>query len=901
MNPQLPTAQNPRKGRRPNPGHWQKIATAATVAALAPGLILAAPAGAAPEPDKNDSKSEQGPRGMKRNVGPDGKPRLDFAPDPLSAPAASGVTQPEPDTPLDKSKLVPLAVKGMTKTAEGITLDLGGKTGYIRLLAPDLAHIAVVEPGQPAPQSPAILKKDWAPVDFTLTETPKEYTLKAAELTVEVTKAPFGVRMRDAQGRILSEDDLTHGSGYESGKPYAFKKTKPGEHFYGFGEQSGELDKRGGSLGMWNTDAYAYTKDTKYLYTAIPFFMGLTNGQAYGMLFDNTHRTYFEMASENEGYYYFYANGGPLSYYFFSGPGMPEILERYTELTGRFKQPPQWSLGLHQSKWGYTEADLRNVAATYREKKIPLDVLHLDIDYMDAYRVFTWGDGSADPGDTNREHGGIIKDPKGFNDDLAAMGLHSIAINDPAVKKDPGYSIYDEGEALGAWAKNPDGTDFVGQVWPKDSKFPDFTREDVRNWWADKHNTLFDPGVDGIWLDMNEPAVFDGPYHTAPLDTLFNHGKQDHREVHNLYGFHETEATKLAFDKYKPGERPFILTRDMFAGSQRNAALWTGDNVSTWEHLKMSIPMNLNVGLSGVPMVGNDIGGFASRPDAELMARWIQVGAMLPFARIHYDSDAKAPVKQGQEPWAFGPEVEAISKRYIELRYKLLPYLSNVYATSAKTGSPVWQPLLYQFQGDRETYRINDEFMLGEDLLVAPVVEKGQTSRKVYLPKGTRWIDYWTGESHEGGQWIERAAALDTMPIFVREGTILPSREVQQHTDERPLTELTLDVWADKEASTVFREDDGKTLKYESGAYDATRLEVGRHGKTVSFTATDEHDGYDSKLNSFKLRFHESEQPATVVDAKTGAALPFEYKAAEKVLEVSVPAGAGQENVELRF
>jgi alpha-glucosidase len=662
-----------------------------------------------------------------------------------------GVTQPEPDTPLDKGNLERLRVRAIAPRRDGVRLDLGRYAGYVRVLTPDVANVAVVKPGQPLPESPAILERRRRPVRITRQDSRDRYVLKTSSLTIEISKAPYGIRMRDAQGRIVNEDDLRYGSGYENGKPYVFKRTDRGEAFYGFGEQSRGLNKRGDSIGLWNTDAYKYQRDTKYLYTSIPFFLGLNEGKAYGLMFDNTHRSYYEMASESEDYYYFYANGGPLSYYFFNGPRIQSVLKRYTQLTGRFKQPPEWALGFHQSKWGYTREDILGVARTYREKGIPLDTMHLDVDYMDAYRAFTWGECCADPADLDRERGGVIGDPYALHRELDAMNVNTIAINDPAIKVDPGYFMYDEGQAGGYWAKNPDGSDFVGEVWPKASKFPDFSLREVRDWWASKHDRLFDPGVDGIWLDMNEPAVFDGPYHTMPLDVRFDRGRMDHREFHNLYGFRETEATAEAFKRFKPGQRPFILTRDMFAGSQRWAALWTGDNVSTWDHLKLSIPMNLNVGLSGVPMVGADIGGFALRPDAELMARWLEAGVLQPFARIHYDSDAKSPVKQGQEPWAFGPEVEDIARRYVSLRYALLPYLRNAFRRAADTGAPVWQPLLYQFQRDPRTRDVEDQYMVGGRLMVAPVVEQGQTERRVYLPEGARWTDYWTGEQHEGG------------------------------------------------------------------------------------------------------------------------------------------------------
>jgi alpha-glucosidase len=875
--------------RRPRPG----------LAALCL-LISLAGATAAPSALAQGNAAPDGPRGLDRVPDGNGGVKRVPNPDPVDPPD-NGVTQPEPGTPLDMSKLEHIEVQGVTPTPDGAKLDLGKYTGYIRVLSPDLVNVAVVDAGKPAPESPAILKHDYPAVTMDQHDEGGQYRIKTSGITVEISKKPFAVRMRDSSGRVINEDDPRYGSGYESGKPYVFKKADKDEDFYGFGEQTRSLNKRGDSIGMWNTDAYSYHKDTKYLYTSIPFFVGLRNGNAYGLLFDNTYRSNFEMASNGNDGYHFYANGGPLSYYVFNGPKISDVIQRYTELTGRFKEPPTWALGWQQSKWGYTRDDFLNVARTYREKGIPLDALHLDIDYMDAYRVFTWGECCADVGNVDRTRGGVIGDPYAFHRELDNLHVNTVSINDPAVKQDPGYSMYEEGNANDYWAKNPDGSDFVGEVWPKASKFPDFTRQDVRDWWASKHNVLFDPGVDGLWLDMNEPAVFDGPHHTMPLDVQFDHGKMDHRQVHNIYGFRETEATAEAFDKYKPGQRPFVLTRDMFAGSQRWAALWTGDNASTWDHLKMSIPMNLNIGLSGVPMVGNDIGGFASRPTPELMARWLEVGALLPFARDHYDSDAKSTVKQGQEPWAFGPEVEDIGRRYIRLRYALLPYLQNAFRRAADTGEPIWQPLFYQFQDDPDTHNIDDEFMLGDRLLAAPVVEQGQTTRRVYLPKGTTWTDYWTGETVQGGRWIERSADLGTLPLYVRADSIIPSRDVQQYTGERPLTDLTLDAWVDQDAETTFYEDDGKSLDYEKGAYDATKFTVARKGNGYTFTTQDVHDGYDSQIKSYTLRIHDVDRPSAVTQAGSDTPLTFRYDESQKVLEADVPAGAGPESVDVRF
>ncbi|WP_239673198.1 glycoside hydrolase family 31 protein [Mangrovibacillus cuniculi] len=775
------------------------------------------------------------------------------------APSAFAVTQPEADTPLQKDNLQKLSAKSMKKLDNGVQFDLGEYDAYIRVKADDIVKVSILKDGEKEEDSPAIDDSNLKTPKFNVKDGKKEVTISTKEIDVKISKAPFGVKFLDKEGNVINEDYMENGasSGYEDGKPYVFKKTEEDENFYGFGEQSGlDLNKRGDSIGMWNTDAYAYNKDTKYLYTSIPFFMGLKDEKAYGILFDNSYRSYYEMASESDDYYYFYANGGPLTYYFMYGPEIPDVLDKYTDLTGKMDLPAEWTLGLHQSKWGYTADEILNVAKTYREKEIPLDTMHFDIDYMDEYRVFTW----------NQE----------YKDALATLkqmeGFHAIAINDPAVKQDENYDIYNEGTEKDFWAKNPDGSNFIGPVWPGDSAFPDFSKEEVREWWATKHNVLFDAGIDGIWNDMNEPAVFlddEKHNHTLPLDTYFGpeDDKQLHTEYHNLYGHDEAEATYNAWEMYKPGERPFVLTRDMFAGSQRYAALWTGDNVSNWEHLAMSLPMNMNIGLSGVSFVGNDIGGFAQRPDAELFARWIQVGAFLPFSRVHYDSDAKAEVKQGQEPWAFGEEVEAISKKYIEMRYQLLPYLYNAFQNSAEEGAPVQQPLVYHFQEDEKTYNISDQFMFGDSLMLAPVVKQGQTSREVYLPEGETWVDYWTKEEFEGGQTITVDAPLEHMPIFAMKDSIIPTREVQQYTDQNELKNLVLDTYLEDKASYDFYEDDGKSLDHRSGEFNETNFTLKRRGNWVVFTQKALTSKYDSSLETVTLKLNGEEKPKKVRSA----------------------------------
>ena len=814
-----------------------------------------------------------------------------------TVPNVLAVTQPEADTPLTKDKLQKLSVQNIEKLSNGVKLDLGTNEAYIRIFDKDLVKVSVVKKGEKEFESRGIAKKasEWKTPRFRANVSADVYTLKTDEITVEIKLSEFGVKFLDKNGNVINEDYVNQGktSGYENGKPYVFKKTDKDEDFYGFGEQAGlEVNKRGESMGMWNTDAYSYTKDTKYLYTTIPFFVGLKDKKAYGIFFDNTHRSYYEMASESDDYYYFYANGGKLTYYFTYGPQISDVIDQYTELTGKMDIPPKWSLGLHQSKWGYTPEEIVNVAKTYREKQIPLDTMHFDIDYMDGYRVFTW----------NEQYKQALKQLKSMS------GFHAIAINDPAVKQDENYRMYQEGTKNDYWAKNAHGTPYIGPVWPGDAAFPDFSKQEVRNWWANNLGEILNEGVDGIWNDMNEPAVFrddDKQHHTLPLDAYF--GTEDnkilHSEYHNLYGNDETEATYQALKNHKPGTRPFVLTRDMYAGTQRYAALWTGDNASNWEHLQMSLPINMNVGMSGVSFVGNDIGGFANRPSPELFARWIEVGAFLPFSRIHYDSDAKADVKQGQEPWAFGPEVEQISKKYIDMRYQLLPYLYNEFKEAADSGKPVQQPLVYQFQNDKNTHDISDQYMFGDSMMLAPVVKQGQTSREVYLPEGVNWTDYWTGKEYNGGQTITMKAPLGQLPIFVKKDSIIPTRAVQQYTDEKPLTNLVLDTYVDKNATYTFYEDDGKTEDYKKGAYNLTKLDVIKKQNKITFKQRQEVKRYEaSKLQQYTLKLHNVEHPSKVqagfkkyqevhsLDETQGKPNTFFYDTNTKVLYVAIPA-----------
>lgn len=788
-----------------------------------------------------------------------------------SAQTAYADMQPHSENPLVKSNLQkPMTVQGVEKLDNGLKLNLGGQEAYIRILTSDTVKFSLLNKGDTESNSVAIAKTDWAAPKFKVKEDNNKIVITTDSLTVDIKKSPFGVKYLDKDGKVINEDG-DQGIGYENGKPYVFKKTDKNENFYGFGEKTDGLNKRGKEEGVWHQDPYPY--ESKYQYSSIPFFIGLKDKKAYGILFDNTYRSYYNLAKESDDYYYFYADSGKLTYYFFNGPEIKDVVNRYTDLTGKMEMPPEWSLGLQQSAWGYHQNDVEEVAKTYREKNIPLDGFMFDIEYMDDYKDFTWGSNFPDPDELNtRLHG---------------AGFHYTTIVDPAVRvPDPGqpaYFPYTDGTQKDLWVKNPDGTNFLGKVWPwgvpSKSVFPNFLKTATRDWWSLQHKALFDKGVDGIWNDMNEPVNFSEADHwTLPLDLIFeddNGKKHTHEEVHNTYAHLEDEASHDAFKMLKPNVRPFVLSRAVFAGTQRYSATWTGDNHSTWAHLKMSMSQISNSGLAGLPFIGSDIGGFSKNAyfgetaTPELFARWVELGAFYPFARDHYNNDGKSPsttqsYMQRQEPYQFGKDVEDISRKYINMRYEMLPYLYNAFKRAHDTGNLIQQPLVYQFQNDPNTYNIDDQVMFGDSIMIAPIVTQGATSRSLYLPAGVKWVDYWTGQEYDGGQTITKQADLGTLPMYVKKDSIIPRREVQQHTGEKKLKNLILDTYLNKEASYSFYEDDAATEDYKKGKYNITDFKIKKNGRLINFSQFKKTSNYKSDIESYTLKLHDVKKPKHV-------------------------------------
>lgn len=612
-------------------------------------------------------------------------------------------------------------------------------------------------------------------------------------------------QINEAALELLAKEG--HAVAGKSTEDYALQELRalePSDCIYGLGDKTGVLNKRYYEYEMWNSDFPEPHEDNfKSLYKSIPFMLVLKKKGAYGIFFDNHNRTYFDLGKECDDYYLFGADTGNLDYYFIGGAGLKDVVSNYTWLTGRAPMQQLWTLGFHQSRWGYeSEREIRGIAEGMKKHNLPCDCIHFDIDYMDHYKVFTWNQ------ETYEDGAKVISD---FKD----MGIKAVAIIDPGVKVEKDYYVYEEGMQGGYFAKTPEGEVYVNEVWPGDAVYPDFGNPDARKWWGEKQKFLIDMGVSGVWNDMNEPASFRGP---LPDDVVFTDEDRPapHSEMHNIYGHNMAKATYEGWKKLS-GKRPFVITRACYSGSQKYTTAWTGDNHSIWTHLRMAIPQMCNLGLSGMSFVGTDVGGFGSDCTPELFARWIQVGCFSPLFRDHCAKGCRT-----QEPWQFGKEVLDISRKYINLRYELLPYFYDLMHESEVTGLPIVRPLVLEYENDENVKNRNDEFMLGDRLLVAPVVEQGAREKLVYLPEG-EWYDYWTGEKIEGEKFFVRKAPLDVCPIYVKAGAVIPKYPLRMHVGEDKDDLLILEAYPGSGTYTHYQ-DNGEDFGYWQGEYNEYRI-----------------------------------------------------------------------------
>jgi len=737
-----------------------------------------------------------------------------------------------------------------TRNENGITISCRDNSQVqLTVLAPDLIRVraAFTKALPTKDHSWAIAKTDWPKVAWSVKETPDALIVSTAEVEAVVHRSPLLIEFRDArtQQAINSDEQPMSYDGRGELRSIMFdpdagtfvataKKLGFDEHFYGLGEKAAHLDKRRGFFVNWNSDTPGYTLGRDPIYQTIPFYLGLQNGAGYGVFFDNSYRSYFDFGRLSQERIWFGAEGGELNYYFFYGPSIKKILSRYADLTGHMPLTPLWALGVQQCRYSYYPASMvEEVVRQYRERDLPLDVIYLDIHYMNGYRVFTF--------DPNR-----FPDPKALTDRLLKQGVKTVVIVDPGVKYQPPsegerratsshpelqsqtnrYYVFDQGIAGNYFQHRRNGDVFIPRVWPGDSVFVDYTRSDARQWWGDLHRAYTDNGIAGIWNDMNEPADFIDQTGKNQRDVVsYDEGANTtHAKNRNVFALLMARATYEGLARLQPDRRPFVITRAGYAGIQRYSTMWTGDTNSTWDSLALNVPMFTTLGLSGQPFVGSDVGGFIGRANGEFLVRSYQISFLAPFFRNHHAIDG-----YDQEPWRFGKYYEDIIRKYLKLRYQMLPFLYSTLEEAHRTGVPVFRPLVLNYQDDASTYNLDDEFMIGDDLLVAPIVKPDVTSRLVYLPKGI-WYDFWTNTKYEGGTMVRVDAPLETVPMLVRGGAIIPFGPEMKYVGEKPFDPITFSIYPNENGSAAgtLYEDDGTSPAYKQGVFRRTTISVTR-------------------------------------------------------------------------
>jgi alpha-glucosidase len=733
------------------------------------------------------------------------------------------------------------AVTSFQPLGDGIEIKAGAASLRITALRDDILRVRIAPAGAfPEDSSWAVLSGprgksvDVQPANEQGKQDTAFVGFRTATLDVRVERNPLRLVVRDLAGNVVSADAVGRPTEFRLGGFSIHKAMPSGEHYFGLGDKAGTFDRRNQAYTLWNTDI-GTQEAIDPIYKSIPFFLAIGGGRNYGIFLDNTWRSWFDFGKQARDTYSFGAEGGPLNYYLIYGPTPKQVVEGYAYLTGTHPLPPLWTLGFQQSRYSYyPESQIREIADRFRADKIPSDVLYLDIDYQDRNRPFTV-DAQTFP-----NFAGLVSD-------LRKQHFHLVLITDLHIAHAPnqGYAPYDTGEAGNHFVKKADGSEFVGIVWPGPAVFPDFTRARTRDWWGGLYKEFARNGVAGFWNDMNEPAVFDGPGKTMPLDNIhrieepgFATRTATHSEIHNIVGLENARATYEGLLKLRPNERPFVLTRATFAGGQRYGFTWTGDNSSTWNHLRLATQQLLNLGLSGISFVGDDIGGFNGSPPPDLLTRWIEVGAFNPMFRDHTTKGSLM-----QEVWVHGAEQEAIRRRYIETRYRLLPYIYTLADESARTGLPMMRPIFLEFPEiftppSNGFGNLDTEFLLGSSLLVAPQpFAETLDDYVVSFPKG-QWYDFWTGLktsasvpeptivdiANAGPGAVFPAPAkihpvLDTLPVYVRGGSILPVQPLVQSTDETPNGPLELRLYPGQPCTGSLYLDDGHTLNYQRGEF----------------------------------------------------------------------------------
>jgi alpha-glucosidase len=765
----------------------------------------------------------------------------------------------------------------------GIEVCAGKSLLRVEALRDDVLRVRVAEDGIFAEDASwAVLPQARTHrVNVTSQSDESSVGFRTTELMLKIDRSSSRLTISDLQDHILQSDALGwpvefHGSSYR-----IYKQMPEAEHYFGLGDKAGSLDRRDQSFSLWNTDYFRFQESDDPIYKSIPFFLTLNEGRSIGILLDSTWRSSFDFGQSVRDVYSFGAEGGSPDYYLIYGPEPRRVVETYAWLTGTPPLPPLWAFGYQQSRFSYeTEARVREIANHLRADKIPSDAIYLDIDFQQDHRPFTV-DTQSFP-----HFGQMIAD-------LRQQEFHVVAITDLHIADLPssGYLPYDSGVSGNHFVKNADGSLYVGEVWPGPSVFPDFTQKSSRDWWGTLYKPLVAEGISGFWNDMNEPSIFKVASKTMPLSVQhridepgFQSRVAAHLEIHNVYGMENSRATYEGLLKLDAIHRPFVLTRATYAGGQRYAATWTGDNTSSWNHLRLTTPMILNLGLSGFGMTGADVGGFIGTPKPELLTKWVEIAAFQPIDRNHTNKGSG-----NKEPWVYGPEQESIQRRYIEERYRLLPYLYTTAEEMSRTGLPILRPLFLEFpkvtiDGAPLDVSVGNQFLVGSALLVAPPPFPEQPDDYFAVLPGTQWFDYWTGAVISQNFFDQTMAALrvpihptlETLPVYVRGGAIVPMQPLVQSTSERPEGPLMLRVFPGADCRGALYLDDGSTFAYRNGEFLRLHFSCDKTARGWAVKIGSHEGQYKPWWNTIQITLFAWEAPdgLTSVQGKAVAAIP---------------------------
>jgi alpha-glucosidase len=764
-------------------------------------------------------------------------------------------------------------VDSVDETARGLLATLHGEQLRVDVVRADVVRVKISRGGafDEHPTFAVCTDPLAGDVAFQVERGDGVVRLRTSALAVSLWLDPFRLDVHRPDGSAVAETARDAGAGFLGyatlNDAFEIHRTcSADDAIFGLGEKTGRHNRKGRDFTLWNADVLDPVTSAEFTaqhppghpradntsiefdpyYVSIPFFYHQSHpaGTMSASFVDNGYRATYDFSADER--YVIRFEGGQYTEYIFAGPGMPEILEAYTWLTGRSALPPLWSLGYHQSRWhAYTQDGVEEVARRHRDADVPCDVLWLDIEYMDGYRVFTW--------DPER-----FPDPGAMLARLSEDGFRVITIIDPGVKHEPGYRVFDQALERDVLCRTEGGDVYIGRVWPGNTAFPDFATEEARAWWGELNAEHVRSGLAGIWNDMNEPATG-----AIPPDRMrFDRGRHSHERFHNQYGLLMAMGTVAGLREAMPELRTFVLSRAGFAGIQRYAANWMGDNMSRWDHLWLSMPMAMGFGISGQAFVGADVGGFFGHSNAELFVRWMQYGALTPFCRNHsHLGNAE------QYAWAWGEAILSLVRDAIRLRYRLLPYIYSAFVRASETGAPVQRPLIFDHQYDAALRAIDDQYLLGRDLLVAPVTESGETARQVYLPEGD-WYDWHTDALLPGTRYTVAATPMDRIPVYARAGAVIPMwPEAPASTaGHHPrVVELHLFVPAsDGSRESMLQEDDGLTTRALDGARYRSSFTVTRSGSAVTLEARVDGDGYpEFAREAFRLVVHGA-RPATL-------------------------------------